>query len=168
MCTIKVKNTATFHSRNKLSAKSPSAADFLSSFFFFLSTACLQIIDDEREKKNERRKCDDIKASWHVAQAGGRLVEADRPGLKAKLLPGIAIILGQEVGDGQTVQLTGLHLKHCEPILSTILKTHRPHPKVNTRHTRLQQEKGQERTTHGATESGPVFTVSRNPFSQHL
>lgn len=81
-----------------------------------------------------------------MAQAGGCLVEADRPGLKAKLLPGIAVILGQEVGDGQTVQLTGLHLKHCEPILSTILKTHRPNTKVNTCHTRFQQEKGQEKT----------------------
>ena len=81
----------------------------------------------KRKEQNERRKCNDIKASWRAARAGGRLVEADRPSLKAKLLPGIAVILGQEVGDGQTVQLTGLDLKHCEPILSTILKTHRPH-----------------------------------------
>ena len=74
---------------------------------------------NEKEKKKEKEN-DDFKA---ILLANGRLVEAHRPSLKAKLLPGIAVVLGPEVCDGQAIQLSRLHLKHCEPILSTILKT---------------------------------------------
>jgi len=48
------------------------------------------------------------------------LLEADWPRLKAEFLPGVAVVLRQEVGDWQPLQLASLDLKDREPVLSPV------------------------------------------------